>query len=147
MKLKSDIIECGNKSIRIDYLKVRKGDGKVYVEVALIGRDAKKIDDNTEHKLTERFYGNKKHAQNIVLPVVKGQVYKLQRGTVEMDYDEVIALPSDLSNEKKIFVISLGQENIYFQKGGLDFFVKSSKNFKRFETPKWIKTQELKEMI
>lgn len=144
MKLKSDIINYGDKSIRIDYIKVRKGDGKVYVEVALVGKDAKKIDEKTEHKLTSRFYANKTHAQEIVLPVVKGQVYKLQRGTVEMDYDEVMKLQND---RKIIFVTSLGQENIYFQKGGLDFFVKSSKNFKRFETPKWITTNKLKEMI
>lgn len=146
-KLKSDVINYGDYSIRIDYLKVKKGDGKIYTEIALVGKDAKTIDKNTNYQFTNRFYGSKEHARRIALKPLKHAMHKLARGTVEMDYDEVMSLPSDLSYETKIYVTALGQENIYFQRGGLNYFVKSSKNFKRFDTPKWIKTQELKEML
>lgn len=52
-----------------------------------------------------------------------------------------------LPNYKKIFVTSLGEENIYFQMGGLDYFTKSQKDFEYFETPKWIEASKLKEML
>lgn len=143
-KLKSDIINYGNDSLRIDYDKVKKVDGETYVEVSFVGKDAFYVDNKTDFRLTQSFYGTKEHAQSFVLGAVKAILMKKARGTVEMDYDEVMKLPE---GRKIIQITSLGQENIYFKKGGLDYFVKSYKNFDRFETPKWITTTELKRMV
>lgn len=77
MKLKPDIINYGNDSIRIDYLKVKKANGKTYVEIALIGKDAKMFDEKS-NKLTTHFYGSKEHAQSIVLPAIRN-IIKLKQ--------------------------------------------------------------------
>ena len=143
VKLKSDVIDYGNDFLRIDYVKTKKANGKLYVEVFFIGTDASKIINMDKSESTKRLYDSKDHAQKIVVPIVKKIIHKLNRGVVEMDISKAKSLPA----YKDLYVTSLGEENVYFQMDGEEYYVKGKKWDVYFETPKWMSASQFKRLL
>lgn len=142
--LKSDFIKYGdNKVLRVDYIKSIKGNGKVYVDVAFFGEDAQKVDKLTNSRYTGRFYGNKEHAQSIVIPSLKSVIKKMQRKNIEMDIKDA----KNIEAYRDIYITSLGEENIYFEMDNKLYYVKGKKWDVNFETPKWVTASEFKKLL
>lgn len=87
-KLKSDVVNYGDESIRVDYLK-RVINSKTYVQIFLVGNLSRLLDKKTNYYLTDRYYANKKHAQEIVLPVIRSYL-KNKLGGEEDKIDKLI---------------------------------------------------------